>query len=581
MFANNIYIAYIRIWILLFAVTLSSGSVKADTLPVEQASSYLAKSLSDAKLKDLLKKGNDYLLRNNKPDSAAIYYSIVIQRYNDHKLLTSEDLEYAISAMASLEYINIYYNHNYRNAIAYIIESQHVAEHIGARHRLPEIFIAIGDLHAILFNLSAASTADSKCARKALHYFKQAYNISSEQKMWPQAVVALTNLLQIADDFGVVDSISSEMQHFRKLQIPDSIQLYKFTRLLCDATIAKHKGNYEKAMECYQAMTQAIDTDQARGRCQLIIDIDKAKLYGCMGEYEKEYNCYRDLLPWAQENDASEILVDAYKAFAEYHKRKGNNAEAERYQLLYLQNKDSLMNISHAADIEYMQLLSDWNDREAEIVSWSSKNEQQQTMIIIAIIVAVILLIGCAFLALRYSKLHKKYSSLYEQNLKILSDVELERQSLAKKQTETKAAQPDKNVVQEAEESNVQQNTNETNDNSDLQIRIRQVLELNNEIFSPDFSVRRLAEIVGEKYWLVSQVINDEWGKNFNAVLAQYRILEACRRINDMENYGHLTIEGIAQSVGIKSRSNFSSTFKTIVGMPPSEYQKLASNKKS
>lgn len=153
---------------------------------------------------------------------------------------------------------------------------------------------------------------------------------------------------------------------------------------------------------------------------------------------------------------------------------------------------------------------------------------------------------------------------LYEQSLQKLSDAEEERQTLT-----------------ENNESSEQPKTEETPTDTELVRKIRQVLELNSEVFSPDFTIRRLSELVDEKYWLVSQVINDEWGKNFNAVLAEYRILESCRRINDTEHYGHLTIEGIAQSVGIKSRSNFSNTFKTIVGMPPSEYQKLARNKKS
>ena len=44
--------------------------------------------------------------------------------------------------------------------------------------------------------------------------------------------------------------------------------------------------------------------------------------------------------------------------------------------------------------------------------------------------------------------------------------------------------------------------------------------------------------------------------------------------MNDREHYGHLTIEGIAASVGIKSRTNFSNNFKKITGLSPSEYQR-------
>ena len=64
-------------------------------------------------------------------------------------------------------------------------------------------------------------------------------------------------------------------------------------------------------------------------------------------------------------------------------------------------------------------------------------------------------------------------------------------------------------------------------------------------------------------------------GRNFNALMNEYRIKEACRRLMDAENYGSYTIEGIARSVGYKSRSNFITIFKSIIGLTPSAFQKM------
>ena len=113
-----------------------------------------------------------------------------------------------------------------------------------------------------------------------------------------------------------------------------------------------------------------------------------------------------------------------------------------------------------------------------------------------------------------------------------------------------------------------------------LKKQIDHVLSDNSEICSVNFSLNRLAELIGQKYWKMSAIIKMIYGKNFNALLNDYRIKEACRRMNDVDHYGNYTIEAISASVGFKSRSNFVLTFKSITGLTPSSYQKLAKQEK-
>lgn len=48
----------------------------------------------------------------------------------------------------------------------------------------------------------------------------------------------------------------------------------------------------------------------------------------------------------------------------------------------------------------------------------------------------------------------------------------------------------------------------------------------------------------------------------------------ACFRLCDHEHYGLLTVEAIASDLGFKSRSNFTSVFKRITGLSPTEYRR-------
>ena len=106
--------------------------------------------------------------------------------------------------------------------------------------------------------------------------------------------------------------------------------------------------------------------------------------------------------------------------------------------------------------------------------------------------------------------------------------------------------------------------------------KILDVMYNNEEIYSHEFSLQRLSELVGAPYKHVSQVINEIYKINFNNMLNEFRVREACRRLAEDENYTNYTIEAIAESIGFKSRSNFISTFKKLTGITPSEYKRIA-----
>lgn len=159
---------------------------------------------------------------------------------------------------------------------------------------------------------------------------------------------------------------------------------------------------------------------------------------------------------------------------------------------------------------------------------------------------------------LENSKISKQKRELYEQEIKEL------KQKLAEKGEATRQKYVSSNLDTEAKQRIVN--------------KIAEIMETSNEIYLADFSLARLAELVGSNYKYVSQVINETYHQNFNALLNDYRIKEACQRLNNHEQYNSYTIEAIAESVGFKSRSNFVSTFKRITGITPSEFQRLATS---
>jgi AraC-like DNA-binding protein len=90
-----------------------------------------------------------------------------------------------------------------------------------------------------------------------------------------------------------------------------------------------------------------------------------------------------------------------------------------------------------------------------------------------------------------------------------------------------------------------------------------------------DLSLYDLAKELDINKNYLSHIINDSLESNFFGLINGYRIEEAKRMLLD-DNYDHLSIEGIAKSVGFKSRSVFYPVFKKIVGVTPTQFKKEA-----
>lgn len=109
---------------------------------------------------------------------------------------------------------------------------------------------------------------------------------------------------------------------------------------------------------------------------------------------------------------------------------------------------------------------------------------------------------------------------------------------------------------------------------------IQGVLGRSELICDPDFSLQQLSRLVGSNKTYVSQVINEKYGQTFSTLLGDCRVKEACRRIEDNRQYGNLTLESISESVGFRSRTTFTTAFKRLIGLTPSEYLKLSRESK-
>lgn len=91
----------------------------------------------------------------------------------------------------------------------------------------------------------------------------------------------------------------------------------------------------------------------------------------------------------------------------------------------------------------------------------------------------------------------------------------------------------------------------------------------------PELTIQDLADQAGIARYAISQIINDDLGKNFYDFVNSYRIDEFKRNITQPE-FSHLNILAVALESGFNSKATFNNAFKKITGITPSHYVKSA-----
>jgi AraC-like DNA-binding protein len=90
-----------------------------------------------------------------------------------------------------------------------------------------------------------------------------------------------------------------------------------------------------------------------------------------------------------------------------------------------------------------------------------------------------------------------------------------------------------------------------------------------------NLTIHDLSRKTGISRHHITQVLNENYGKNFFTFINEYRTKEVINRFSDPK-YNHYTILAIAFDAGFNSKSTFNSFFKSQTGLTPSKYRETA-----
>lgn len=530
--------------------------------------------------------------KREKMDSALLYYSIICNRtYN-----STDDEEIRRCCLAYIKKSIIYFSYffDYSKAYENILSAAEVQE----QHDKQYSFVY--NTEAMFYHVIAVTCRDWNMERKALDYCRKAYETAvkeGDRKNMDVYFINMSSMFCNLDDMSVLDEVWDTYHD-------DKIDTYSYRYNV----MFYNYINYRRAEDINKSVDQAkkmlaLSSDSSDVKRILMSYTSIVDSYEKIGDNANAMKYLLEEEKLVRKMGMRDHIIEIFDSKNRIYRNMGDYKMADSCLHAYLIHKDSLLNLNQMNNISRTHFNVENRKMENEMTEMSIKNHIYNKVIIVAFFVLAILIFMVVMLYVKIKQLKKSNITIYENNVELFKNEEKERQKLKsevqKLEKESLTAddsektesfkEPDK--LEEHEESletepvmeeDLKYKTNSISEDEKKRLldKILTVMEDVDEICSESFSGTRLAELTGSKYNYVSLVINENYGCNFNNFLNRFRIKEACRRLADDDNYGNYTIDTISNSLGFKSRTTLTTSFKKIVGLTPSQYRTIAKEKK-
>ncbi len=371
--------------------------------------------------------------------------------------------------------------------------------------------------------------------QQAEEAYRKAFWNALNHKQYSSLITAFFNLGNRFYSAMKLHEMENELHAFKIANIPQTEPSYEyiinFHQALCNINQAK----YSEARKCFKRQLEYIPNEFRNNILRYQVFANITKTFIIENNIDSAIYYENKMYDIASRNELKDAKTLSASALSELYTAKGDSVEASKYSFIALQLKDSLLSVNNLDEVKSLDFIQRLHEEEKRINNYKNHNLWLTLSLTIATLIIIIILF---------------YWIKSKRGFKEIEKKDTENRHFAK-----------------YENSSLEDSAKQ-----DLKTKIKEVLSDNETIFKQDFCLSQLAEHCNSNTKYVSQVINESYEQNFATLINTLRIQEACRRIDDKENYGSWTLEGISQSVGFKSRVTFYNTFKKHMGMSPSEY---------
>lgn len=343
-------------------------------------------------------------------------------------------------------------------------------------------------------------------------------------------------------------------------------------------------GNYQKALECIERVTEAdyselsflgVDAlhanilyacgrgDEAETYFKSALanvndelPIISAYTYMSYGDYLKdkgEYLTAIDMLEKGLEKsaEAGDRMYDfmLYRSMSETYEKLGKYQDALEYFKRYKNEADNVFNI------ERERAVSELNLKYEEERHKSEMQKRASVIVTISLVLSAMSVIVIILVVMYRSKnrMYLKIVRHYKELMSIKEDMERRKES-----SSAGDDAPHDDAVQQ--------------ERLDTLFRSLENMMTEQQVFrNPGITRDSIAEALGTNRTYLSKAVNEHRKQNFSQYVNAYRIAYALKRLSDPEK--EVSLKEIAIDAGFSSFTTFARQFKSEVGMPPSVYR--------
>lgn len=521
-------------------------------------------TLKDLPTDQLYAKGEDYFQRN-VPDSATIVFTIITTRENEH--LSPEEIDMAVQSRNYLGVINFNAS-NFAAAYRHFMCSIQLYDvpNGPGYNNLAALYLYFGDKPRAF-----------QCLRKVTTY-------SIETNSSYHAAVGLLNILMA--DFNATeiprDSVIPIIEAFRNIPPKDrDNKAYPVADMIAQSYLESNAGNHAEALESLRSSLGNLGRMVLPARDIHSVYMMMASEFRLLNQLDSAISYLNKAENIAQQNHFKELLAETLLEKSDLVKNSGKIENANAIRLRAYEIRDSLFNPRELGRLRDLQQAYETEHLQRDIETMRATERFRH---ILAWILGVSLLVLTLFMILILKKnreLKRKTKALFIKNLPdktALPSDSIAPFSLESQSVDLDSCDPKFETNEDESKTDISSLAPNIPEQTKRRILngINAALTDEKIITDPSFSLQSLATICGSNTRYVSQVFNEKFGKTFPQILNERRVELAKKYFSEHGKGYNLTIEGVGQSLGFKSRTTFSKTFKSVTGLTPDEFRKMA-----
>lgn len=525
--------------------------------------------------------------KREQADSALVLYMVVRNRMKEGL----SDKERTYCAEAYLKSGDIYYDKgDYSGALEMYIEGLKICE-TGKKLKLVTVFYKnIGKVYCLFYDFE-----------RGLWFYRKGYDLSRRYGDTATERKLLINLTGLCIFQGKI--AEARKYHEASVKFNDGGDYEsRFMNAFNQCMLLSASLDYRGAISGFKRLAEDGISHKIPFQYVCSVYQELYRIYDKLGQNDQMLRYLDKCWNTATRHNLQHMYVEVLDDYSRLYQAEGNVALAQQYKAKFLTMSDSIYNIRRFDMVKSMQLQYEMSKADKEITTLYARQQSREQVIflqrvILAVVMCVSLLVMVLFIVVYRQKrrLDRSYADLYAVNRKYIDNqevmkvrhqdalkvIEQLKDKLAAASHAADAGQGHdggSDAAHAGSETDVARQkplTVSDDERMALVEAITAIMENTEEFCSADFSIERLATLVGSNQKYVSQVINSTFNKSFRDYVNEYRVALACKRLVDGGDYANLTTKAIGESLGYKSHTSFINIFRKLTGLTPAQYQKI------